>query len=40
MDEIGIKLHTAKDVLGVSRYVIRPSGEADARLVIDAITGA
>ncbi len=40
VDEIAIKLHKAKDVLGVSRYVIRPSARADPRLVIDAITGA
>lgn len=39
VDEIATKLHKFKDVLGVSRYVIRPPAMVDARLVMDALTG-
>ena len=40
VDEIATKLHEAENVLGVSRYVIRAPAMADARRVIDAVTGA
>lgn len=39
VEQIATELHHAEEVLGISRYVIRPPAMADARLVIDAYTG-
>ncbi len=39
VDEIASKLNHAKDVLGISRYVIRPQALADTRPIVAAVTG-
>jgi probable F420-dependent oxidoreductase len=40
VEEIAAGLHEAAEALEIQRYVIRPSAMPDARLILDALTGA